>query len=95
MRTENAPSISDKDFLELLEKIEKSVSKRIQDTETGQREILEMIENITSKIDWLTDRMPGNTNYGSNRANSEIAVLEPRPIELNDFCQEVSQHNNK
>ena len=30
MRTENVPSISDKDFTDLSEKIEKSVSKRIK-----------------------------------------------------------------
>ena len=92
MRTENAPSISDMDFIELSEKIEKSMSKRIKDTETGQREILKMIENLTSKIDSLTDRTPGNTNYGPNRVNSENAVLEPRPIELSEFCQDISQH---
>ena len=42
MRTENTPCLSDKDFNELSEKIEKSVSKRIKDTEVGQREILKI-----------------------------------------------------
>ena len=92
MRTENAPSISDKDFAELSEKNEKSVSKRIKETETGQREILKMIENLTSKIDSLTDRTPGNTNYGPNRVSAENEGLEPRPIELGEFCQDMSQH---
>ena len=46
MRTGNVPSISDKDFADLTGKIEKSVNKRIKDTETGQREILKMIENF-------------------------------------------------
>ena len=32
MRSENVPSISDKKFADLSEKIEKSVSKRIKDT---------------------------------------------------------------
>ena len=85
MRSENIPSISDKDFADLSEKIEKSVSKRIRDTETGQREILKMIENLTSKKDSLTDRTSSNTNYGQNRTDVENAVLEPRPIELNEF----------
>ena len=40
LRTENVPSISDRDFSELSEKIEKSVTRRIKDTEVGQREIL-------------------------------------------------------
>ena len=93
MRSENAPSISDKDFADFSEKIEKSVSKRIKDTKTGQQTILKMIENLTSKIDSLTDRTPNNTNYGSSRIDVENTVLEPRPIELNEFYQDVSQHN--
>ena len=58
LRTENFPSISDKDFSELFEKIEKSVCRRIKDTEVGQREILKMIENLSSKIDSLSDKTP-------------------------------------
>ena len=69
------------------------MSKRIKDTETGQRETLKMIENLTSKIDSLTDRTPGNTSYGPNRTNAENVVLETRPIELSEFCQDMSQHN--
>ena len=61
MITENVPSFSDRDISELSEKIEKSVSRRIKDTETGQREILKMIENLSSKIDSLTDKTLGNT----------------------------------
>ena len=40
----------------------------------------------------MADRTPGNTDYGLNRVNSKNAVLEPRPIELSEFCQDVSQH---
>ena len=92
MRSENVPSISDKDFADLLEKIEKSISKRVKDTETGQREILKMIENLTSKIDSLSDRTPSTANYGLNRTDVESTVLDHRPIELNEFYQDVSQH---
>ena len=93
MRTENVPSISDKDFADLSEKIEKSVKKRIKDTEKGQREILKMIENLTSKIDSLADKTSSNTDPGSNRTDPENAILETRPIELNEFCQDISQHS--
>ena len=58
MRTENVLSISDKDFSELSEKIQKSVSRRIKDSEEGQREILKMIENLYSKIYALCGQMP-------------------------------------
>ena len=62
LRTENFPSISDKDFSELSEKIKKSVCRRIKDTEIGQREILRMIENLSSKIDSLSDKTPPTAN---------------------------------
>ena len=94
MRTGNVPSISDKDFADLLEKIEKSVNKRIKDTETGQREMLKMIENLSSKIDSLTDKTSCDLNQGLKGVNSENVVLENRPIELNEFQQDVSQHRN-
>ena len=92
MRTENVPSICDKDFADLFEKIEKSMIKRIKDTETGQREILKMIENLTSKIDSLAERTPCDLNQGLNGINSENVIPESRPIELNEFRQDVSQH---
>ena len=92
MRTGNVPSISDKEFADLTEKIEKSVNKRIKDTETGQREILKMIEYWSSKIDSLTDKTYCDLNQGLNGVNSENVILETRPIELNKFRQEVSQH---
>ena len=62
LRTENIPSISDKDFSELSEKIEKSVFRRIKDTEVGQREILSMIEKLSSEIDSLSNKVPPTRN---------------------------------
>ena len=58
LRTGNVPSISDKDFSELSGNIEKSVCRRIKDTEVGQREILRMIEKLSSEIDSLSDKTP-------------------------------------
>ena len=93
MRTVNVPSISDKDFADLTEKkLEKSVNKRIKDTETGQREILKMIERLSSKIDSLTDKTPCDLNQGLDGVNSENVILQTRPIDLNEFRQDVSQH---
>ena len=92
MRTGNVPSISDKDFADLTEKIEKSVNKRIKDTETGQREILKMIENLSSKIDSLTYKTSCDLNQGLKKVSSENVMLENRPIELNEFQQDISQH---
>ena len=73
LRTENIPSIFDKDFSELSEKIEKSVCRRTKDTEVGQREILRMIENLSSKIDSLSDKTPPT----ANTKTVEIGLTEP------------------
>ena len=58
LRTENVTSISNRDISELSQKIEKSVCHRIKDTETGEWEILKMIEILSSKIYSLTNKTP-------------------------------------
>ena len=45
---ENA-SLSEQDFEDISSKIEKRLSKRLRDTEFGQREILKLNENLTSE----------------------------------------------
>ena len=93
MRTENTPSLSDKDFTELSEKIEKSVNKRIKDTEVGQREILKMIENLTSKIDTLAERPPNNMRHESDDEDAGNADYRFRTVEPNDLLPNHGQHN--
>ena len=95
-RTENVCSISDRDFSEMSEKIEKSVSKRIRDTEVGQREILKMIENLSSKIDSLsgqalrTETLEVNCESTENRASTSRSTVfnELPPLE----CQHKKLH---
>ena len=48
-------SLSEQDFEDISSKIEKLLSKRLRDTEFGQKEILKLIENLTSKIDSLSN----------------------------------------
>ena len=93
MRTENTPSLSDKDFTELSEKIEKSVSKRFKDTEVGQREILKMIENLTSKIDTLAERPPYNVRLDSCDEDAGNTGYRFRIVESSDSPQNHGQHN--
>ena len=94
MRTENAASLSDRDFTELSEKIEKSVSKRIKDAEVGQREILKMIENLTSKIDTLTERPPNNVRHGPDDEDAENAEYRYRLVEPSDLLPNHGQHRS-
>ena len=48
-------SLSEQDFEDISNKIENRLSKRLRDTEFGQREILRLIENLASKVDNLSN----------------------------------------
>ena len=54
LNDENA-SISEQDFEDISDKVENRLSKRLRDTEFVQREILRLIENLTSKVDSLSN----------------------------------------
>ena len=49
------PSLPEQDFEDISSKVENRLSKRLRDTEFGQREILRLIENLTSMIDRLSN----------------------------------------
>ena len=91
-RTENVPSISDRDFSDISEKIEKSVSKRIKDTEIGQREILKMIENLSSKIDSLSGRAPRTENAEADQVDTENQASTSRSTAINELPPLEGQH---
>ena len=94
-RTENTPNLSDRDFTELSEKIEKSVSKRIKDTEVGQREILKMIENLTSKIDTLAERPPNNMRHDPDDEDAGNTDYRFGINEPSDLLSNHGQHTKK
>ena len=48
-------SLSEQDFEDIYSEVENRLSKRLMDTEFGQREILRLIENLTSKVDSLSN----------------------------------------
>ena len=91
-RTENAPSISDKDFTELSDKVEKSVCRRIKDTETGQWEILKMIENLSSKIYSLTNKTPSVVNVETTETDLTEPVTSSQRAEMYELPQGESHH---
>ena len=80
LRTEIIPSISDRDFAEISEKIKKSVGRRVKDTEAGQREILKMIENLSSKIDSLSGQTSSAVDLDANQNCPESLIPTFRPI---------------
>ena len=68
-------SISEQDFEDISSKIENRLSKRLRDTEFGQREILRFIENLTSKVDNLS-------NPASEQCSSALRFeLETDPVD--------------
>ena len=94
-RTENVPGISDRDFSEISEKIEKSVGRRIKYAETGQREILKMIENLSSKIDSLSGHPPRSENPIIDLYEPENQASTSRPTTLNELHPSQGQHKMK
>ena len=86
------PSICDRDFSEISEKIEKSVSKRIKDAEIGQREILKMIENLSSKIDSLSDRTPRTENSEAGQVDIENQATTSRSTAISELPPLEGQH---
>ena len=93
LRTENIPSISDRDFAEISEKIEKSIGRRVKDTEVGQRELLKMIENLSSKIDSLSAQASCAVDLDANKNGPESLIPTSRPIEVNELTRGEGQHN--
>ena len=78
--------LSERDFEDISNKIENRISKRLKDTELNQREILKLIENLSSKVDNLSS------------VNSEQGYLTTR-IENSgnptDELEEVSLSRNE
>ena len=91
--TDNAPSISDRDFSDISRKIEKSVFKRIKDTGLRQREILKIIENLSSKIDYLSGQTPNTVTLEVNETYPENLIPTTRPIKVNELLRDESQHS--
>ena len=93
LRTENIPSISDRDFSKISERSEKSISRRIKDTEIGQRESLKMIENLSSKIDSLSGQTSSTVDLDANENRPESLIPTSRPIEVNELIRGEVQHS--
>ena len=94
-RTEILPSISDRDFSEISEKIEKSVCRRIKGTETGQREILKMIENLSSKIVSLSGQTPRIGSLEVYHVDTENQASTSRSNVINELPPLEGQYSNK
>ena len=82
--------LSDRDFEDISSKVEKRLSKRLRDTEVNQREILKLFENLSSKVDNLT-----NINPGQNSLTYETGISEIPNDELEGVEPARSVNSNK
>ena len=65
---EENPSLTDRDFEDITNKLENRTSKRLRDTQHSQREILRLIENLSSKVDSLSSV---SLEQGSSNSSQE------------------------
>ena len=73
--------LSERDFEDISNKIENKISKRLRDTELNQREILKLIENLSSKVDNLSS------------VNSEQGYLTTRTENSGNPTDELEEVN--
>ena len=73
-------------------KSKKSVGRRIKDAETGQREVLKVIENLSSKIDSLSGHPPRSENPIVDLYEPENQASTSRPTTLNELHPSQGQH---
>ena len=71
--------LSERDFEDISNKIENKISKRLRDTELNQREILKLIESLSSKVDNLS------------RVNSEQGYLTTRTENSGNPTEELEE----
>ena len=71
--------LSDRDFEDISNKIENKISKRLRDTELNQREILKLIESLSSKVDNLSN------------VSSEHGCLTDRIVNSGNTTDEVEE----
>ena len=84
--------LSDRDFEDISGKVENRLSKRLRDTEVNQREILKLIENLSSKVDSLT-----SVNLGQNflTARTEISGNPTDELEEVELARSVNSNNHE
>ena len=82
--------LSDRDFEDISNKIENKISKRLRDTELNQREILKLIESLSSKVDNLSNVSSERGCLTDRVINSGNSVDEAEEV---DFGRSESSNN--
>ena len=69
-------SLSERDFEDISNKIENKISKRLRDTELKQPEILKLIENLSSKVDNLSNTTSEHGCFTVRTENNENTSVD-------------------
>ena len=84
--------LSERDFEDISNKIENRISKRLKDTELNQREILKLIENLSSKVDNLSS-VNSEQGYLTTRAENSgnpTDELEENSLPRNESSNSIA-----
>ena len=99
---ETASSINDenavlweRDFEDISNKIENKISKRLRDTELNQREILKLIESLSSKVDNLSsvNSEQGYLTTRTENSGNPTEELEEVSLSRNESSNTRSDQN--
>ena len=84
--------LSERDFEDISNKIENKISKRLRDTELNQREILKLIESLSSKVDNLSSV---NSEQGYLTTRTENSGNPTEELEEVNLSRNESSNKNK
>ena len=76
--------LSERDFEDISNKIENRISKRLSVTEFGQRETLRLIENLSSKVDNLSN---ASSEQSCSKIRPEPNIVVTEEIEETDLTR--------
>ena len=84
--------LSERDFEDISNKIENKISKRLRDTELNQREMLKLIESLSSKVDNLSsvNSEQGYLTTRTENSGNPTEELEEVGLSRNESSNRVS-----
>ena len=96
LATDEHNCISEQDFEEISSKVENRISKRLRDTEHCQREreILKLIENMSAKVDNLTNSSSLESGCSSSTTETHENLRDVLTPEYIDICEPRNVSSN-
>ena len=95
LQTDQNNCISEQDFENISSKVENKVSERLRDTEHNQREILKLIENLTAKVDSLSNSTSSEPNYLNSRTKIDGNLQGISVFEHIDIPGQSNEYSNR